>query len=87
VAVAITVVISPTARLAAAALTDRFVTVMFAEAFCPPNVGKVGDALPPQVAVMTAVMTTKMKRTQLDFTLRAPPMTLLTKTPILPLAS
>ena len=52
-----------------------------------PNAdGDVGDALPPQVAVTTAAPTTVMQRARLDFTFRAPPMTMLTKTAILPLA-
>ena len=70
----------PTLNVIAEALTERVVVVGV------DGVGAVGDEFSPQVTVATVAMTTVMKRPRLDFTFRAPPTTMLTKTAILPLA-
>ena len=74
---------APTLNVIAEALTERLVTVCVDEVVV---VGAVGDEFPPQVTVTTVAMTTVMKRARLDFTFRAPPTTMLTKTATLPLA-
>ena len=73
----------PTLKVIAEERSERRVTVCVDEVVV---VGAVGDEFSPQVTVATVAMTTVMKRPRLDFTFRAPPTTMLTKTAILPLA-